>query len=364
MNQVVYQNVPFKGRSFFQRLFGQHPEENAVIELNNLLAARPIKEIRVNDIAQIEEQYKISLEKEFSLNLQEFYAVYLNQCLQDKILSDEELDELKHLKKILALDDKIIANIHSKIGGLVYKQSFEKAVSDGRLTKTEEAFLDKLETDLCLPKALTDKISSETRQTFISNYLHTVIQDQRFSPNEEKEIRAISNSLNIELKIDGKTKQILEKLKLYWALDNLELPVVEVDIVLQKNEKCHIRIENVKWYEIRSVRQKTVSKGPSNFRGAKEFYLNSSSYKSRSYNTGQMKLINTGNVYLTNKRIIFTGNEKNSNIRLEKILNIIPYSDGVEIGKETGKSPILHLLGRSDVFCMILERLLREHSEM
>lgn len=75
-----------------------------------------------------------------------------------------------------------------------------------------------------------------------------------------------------------------------------------------------------------------------------------------------MTLIHNGNLYLTNKRIIFTGSKKNSNIRFEKILSITPYADGVEIDKEAGKTPLLQLAEKADVFCIILERLLRERN--
>jgi hypothetical protein len=76
-----------------------------------------------------------------------------------------------------------------------------------------------------------------------------------------------------------------------------------------------------------------------------------------------MTLIDKGTLYLTNKRLILTGAKKNANIRLDKILNISPYSDGVEIDKETGKKPVLQFTDRADIFCIMLERLLRERND-
>jgi hypothetical protein len=361
MTQQLFNHANFINRSFFQKLFRQYPDENAIIELNNLLASKPLRDISISDVSKIESQYKVNLTTEFQLNLEEFYAVFLNQCLQDKVLTNEELDELKHLKLILSLDDKTISNLHKKIGTIVYKKSFEEAVADGRLTKDEEEFLNKLENDLKLPKVLAEKISSETRTAFIQNYISNVITDERLSPDEEKEIQTIATSLNVNVELNDKTKQQLQKLKVYWALENLELPTIQPDIALQKSESCYFQISNVNWYELRKVTQRVSYSGYStSFKVAKGFYLRSGSYAPRSYSTDQMTLIDRGTVYLTNKRLIFTGNKKNSNIRLEKVLNIQPYTDGVEIGKETGKSPTLQVPDRADIFCMILERLLRE----
>ena len=154
MNGNLFQTKPLSNTSILQKLFKQFPQENAVIELNNLLASKPILNISAKEIEVIETNYKLSLPKEFKLNLEEFYAVYLNHCLADKVLNDDELKELNHLKHILNLDDKAIDKIHSKIGEIIYKKSFQEAVADGRLTKSEEAFLAKLETTLKLPIVL------------------------------------------------------------------------------------------------------------------------------------------------------------------------------------------------------------------
>jgi hypothetical protein len=361
MNEHLYQIRPLSRTSFLQRVFKQFPQENSVIELNNLLATKPLLHIDEKDVAEIENRYKLNLNKEFKLNLEEFYTVYLNHCLADKILNQQELEDLNHLKRILNLDNKTISMLHAKIGEIIYKKSFREAVADGRLTKDEEDFLSKLANTLQLPKELSDKISAETRSAFVENYVAQIVTDQRMSPAEEEELQTISRSLNVNLKFNEQTKDQLRKLKLYWAIENLDLPVILPDIVIQKSEVCHMIIQCVNWYELRSIRQRTSYSGYStSFKIAKGFYLRSGSYSSQSYSVDTMKLIDTGTLYLTSKRIIFTGTKKNSNIRIDKILNFIPYKDGVEIGKETGKSPTLQIHQHADIFCMMLERLLNE----
>lgn len=53
-----------------------------------------------------------------------------------------------------------------------------------------------------------------------------------------------------------------------------------------------------------------------------------------------LRHIDTGTLYVTNKRLIFDGTRKNSVIRLPNILSVIPYSDGVEVEKTSGRNPI------------------------
>jgi uncharacterized tellurite resistance protein B-like protein len=361
MKENLYQVKALSGLSFLQKLFKQFPQENAVIELNNLLATKDLLYITSKDVDEIENRYKLNLIKEFKLNLEEFYAVYLNHCLADKILTDHELNELNHLKHILHLDDKTISKLHTKIGEIVYSKSFQDAIADGRLTPDEEQFLNRLADTLELPKEIADKISAEARTAFVQNYVTHIIADQRMSPAEEEELGVLSRSLNVTLKFNEQTKEQLRKLKLYWAIENMDLPVIHPDIAIQKSEICHAIIQRVNWYELRSVRQRTSYSGYSaSFRIAKGFYLHSGTRSSQSYSVDAMKLIDTGTLYLTNKRIIFAGTKKNSTIRIDKILNFTPYTDGVEIGKETGKSPTLQMHENADIFCMILERLLNE----
>ncbi|ARS35790.1 hypothetical protein [Pontibacter actiniarum] len=361
MNKQIFNEAPLLKRSFMQRILRQHPEENAVIEINNLLASKQVREINSMEIDRITRTYKIDALHQFRLNMEEFYAVYLNHCFEDCVLSEEELQDLRHLRQLLQLEERTVNFLHSEIGQKVYKSSFERAIADGRLTEEEKEFLNKLEADLKLPEALVNSISKEVRSVFVQSYVSSIIADERLSPEEERELEAIAANLNVTLETDEQTKRQLQQLKLYWALENTELPAIQPDILLQKSERCFISIPGVDWHELRTVRHRTSYSGYStSFRVAKGFYLRSGSYTPRSYSSDEMKLIDSGTVYLTNKRIIFTGAKKNSNIRLDKILHITPYSDGVEIGKETGKSPLLQLPNRADVFCIILERLLRE----
>lgn len=215
MNSNLYKTASLVNKIFFQKLFKQIPQENALIELNNLLATRPIKDISKNSITEIEGKYKISLIREFKLNLEEFYTVYLNHCLADRILNEQELEDLSHLKNVLGLDEKTINDLHARLGKNIYKESFQEAIADGRLSKDEQQFLDKLENTLKLPKELANKISAESRKNYIETYVAKIITDQRLSPEEEKELHAIANSLNVTLDINKQTQEQLNKLKLY-----------------------------------------------------------------------------------------------------------------------------------------------------
>ncbi|MBX9853197.1 MAG: hypothetical protein K2X86_15745 [Cytophagaceae bacterium] len=296
----VFQIVPLQKQSFLQKLLKQHPEDNAIIELNNLLATKQVKEISKTDLSKLSSKYKVNLLKFFPRNIEEFYAVYLNHYLKDKILSKEESENLTHLKLILGLNDQAVKKLHDEIAGLVYKKSIEEAIADGRLDEKEKEFLEKLKSEVQLDESIAKKISEETRGKFIKDYLEKAISDKLLSPKEEEELSLIAKSLNVEIATDKKTQQYLDKLKVFWAIENKELPAIDVDVNLQKNEICYYE-DFVEWHEERR---------------------------------GYWTQIDSGNLYLTNKRVLFMGESKNTNIRLEKILSVTIHSDGVEIDKD------------------------------
>ena len=54
------------------------------------------------------------------------------------------------------------------------------------------------------------------------------------------------------------------------------------------------------------------------------------------------------------------GGRGNKTIRLNKILDIKPYKNGVDVQKETGRSPFLEFSENVDIFSMMLVRLMDE----
>ncbi len=215
------------------------------------------------------------------------------------------------------------------------RKRFEDTISDGVFNDIKEkAVRSDFASRIALPGEIADTISADLRKDYVKRFVVKIIDEERFSPDEEKKLEDLKRNLNVDFKFDDQLRWKMQKLKLYWELENLPLPVILPGIIFQKNEICHLQILSVQWYELRTVRQRVGYTGYStSIRIAKGFYLRSGSYTPRTYTSEQMKLINSGTLYLTNKRIIFDGNAKNSNIRLEKIISFTPYNDGVEISK-------------------------------
>lgn len=359
MNEPIYKTAAMVPQSTLQKLFNQLPYENAVIEVNNLLATETLRTIASSDIEAIEKKYGLNLNKEFRLNMEEFYAVYLNYCLADRALNEDEAGNLRHLKIILGLDDKTIQSLHSKIIGEVYKVSYEQAVADGRLTEDEKYLLQAIETNLQISTELANKISAEVRTQHVNNYVANATADQRLSPEEEREMQTIADSLSVQLNPDDRTREKFEKYKSYWQIDNQPLPEIYSSLALQGSEKCHMAIENVKWYEMHTVEHTTFRTETTTYKVSENFYSKTSRTVPSTYTTNENLLMDQGTLYLTSERVILTGRKGNLIIPHEKIVHIEPYKNGLMIGRDYGKNPMFITPQGGYIFAVMLQRLVR-----
>ncbi|PLK46178.1 hypothetical protein [Emticicia sp. TH156] len=342
MKYPIFSEKPLKKASFAQRFLKQKPLENALIEVNNLFANKDVGEITKNEIELISVKYKINILRDFSLNMEEFYAVILNYNLQDRKLTKNEIADLEHIKFILELDEKNIETISHLLGKSIYKKSFEEAIEDGRLSERDKQFLLELEVTLNLPKEMVNDIYKNVTESFFEKLYTKIIKDHRVSPEEENEILQVAQSLNIT--ISNNVKSTIKRLKEYWSYENLGLQIVTTSHKIQKNEYCYYLIENSSWFEERE--------------SLKKIYKYSKINMQNEISSQNLKFIDRGAILLTNKRIVFIGIEKTSSIHLEKILNTNKYKDGIEIDKLTGRSPIFKINEDSTIFEIILNRLI------
>jgi len=357
-----FTQIPLKEQTFFQKLFKKQPKENAIIELNNLFAkSSNLKQVNIEDIENLSTKYKINIRKNFKKKLQDIYKQFFEFCLSDKILSENEIEQLSHLKFLFNLEERIINQIHREISIKVYKKSVDEVLADGKLEDEEKSFLENLKQTLQLPDEIANKIYAKKAQEYLQNYLNEAISDQRLSPDEEKELNILAKNLNVDFKYDESTKKLLQKYRLFWLIENGNIPVIDAGINLQKNEECYF-ITNCNWYEYRKVTKRINYGGPTfRIKIAKGVYWRTGSLGVQRVSENVLSLIDSGRLFLTNKRIIFIGDKKAKNIRLNKILDFTPYKNGVEIIKDSGKSPFLEFDKGIDIFSMILGKVLTDY---
>jgi hypothetical protein len=356
----VFKPVEIPHRTFFQKLMGRWPEGYAWAALNNLLASKPLKEITLEEVNRICRDSKTDLYATYSDQLRDLYKEFMRHCLADHHMPDDEVAELRHLKALLVLNDNDIMQVHNELASEIYQSQTEEAVADGRLTPAEEEHLEQLAHELMLPAAIAKKISADVRTLFVQNYIKDSTSDKRLSDDELKELDAISKSLSATVTYDDATKALLDKYRLMWCIENGTLPEVAVDINLQRYEKCYFSMAAT-WLENRSVTRSVRYGGPAvSVRIAKGLYYRAGGYTFDRTTSEELKLIDSGTLYVTSKRLIFVGASRNTNIRLEKILSLNPSQDGIEVVKDAGRNPFFSLDRDPEMLLMILARVIED----
>lgn len=359
----IFKQTPLKEASFFHRLLKKEPTENAIIEVNNLLSNNEsdITKVSIDDINKISEKYKTNLERNFEPNRIALFAIYLRHSLSDNKLDETKIQYLYHLRNILMLNPIVVEQSIKNETENIYNEQVKIAVKDGDLKEDEKERLKKLKSDLKISDDVAQEIYSKNAGEIINNFMNGVASRERFSPYEEKQMNEIIRNLNIDYIIDEKSKSILERYKLYWQIENADLPEITPTINIQKSEKLHFS-SHINWLEQRKVapKRRTYAGPTARVKLAKGVYYRVGSFKVNNVSKDEWKTIDSGQVYLTNKRLIFMGNKGNKTIRINTILDIAPYSNGVDIQKDAGKSPFLEFSNNIDVFSMILARLMSE----
>ncbi|MCR8560414.1 CheF family chemotaxis protein [Mucilaginibacter sp. BJC16-A38] len=183
---------------------------------------------------------------------------------------------------------------------------------------------------LRLDEVMTAKVIDEEKTKVFDAFLAPIKKKNRCTPEEGLEAEAILLSFeSAQFKINTVREQ-LAPLKYYWELKHLSLKIVSHSGNLQKSENFYLQIKQVKWLETRSA--------------------------GRGYQ--QLEQVNYGTLYLTNKRLVFEGNAKNSIIPLDRIRGIAVQSNGIAVQKDKGEDPVLVFLGDRLAFELILKRLL------
>jgi hypothetical protein len=170
--------------TFFQRLLKKPLKENAIIEVNNLLASKPLHDISVDEVIEIGNRYNVDLKAMFIDQLRALYERYVTRCFEDNALSADEANDLNYLRMLLLLDEGDISDIYEVYATNAFKTNLDETLSHGGIDDEKIAFLHKLQQSLNLPDELAKKITEEGKNIFLEMQLAKITDDERVSPEE------------------------------------------------------------------------------------------------------------------------------------------------------------------------------------
>jgi Chloroplast envelope transporter len=329
--------------------------QNYEIEVNNLLADNLLFSITQAHVRSITLKQSADTIKKSSGMMSKFYKQYLRFCIKDKLLTREALEELDYLKHILSLSESDVGEVHNTVIGGAYQSYVDRALLNNKIDK--EGKVDTTKDDLKLSTELSARIQQQVKEKYLRYSNFRSESGQMLSPEEEDQLENISRSLQIQICHGDNTKSKLDKLKLYWVIENCTLPQTKCSILLDAGERCYFQ-SPCTWHEGQTSTKSEESDGARIIMKGVKYKIGSN--QSNHFSVTELAQRDSGTLCLTNERIIFAGKSSMVRIKLTKIPSFEPFVDYIKINKEAGQSPVIRLDENAELFCLILSKLINE----
>ena len=135
------------------------------------------------------------------------------------------------------------------------------------------------------------------------------------------------------------------------------------DLAIPRSEKVYFKTTSI-WYENTNDDNITnISPNTLSIKIAKGLYWRKANEKDNIKDLNKnWKQQDEGNLYLTNKRLLFKGKNGDKIILLSRIIDFSVFVDGIEVQREGGKVPFLKIDNTSDIFAMLLGKAISQLS--
>lgn len=122
-------------------------------------------------VEELAREQNVDLTREVTTPRRQLYRRFLEFCLNDHALSNEESEDLSHLQQVLKLEAADVQRIHEDVVRGIYGQAIAEVLRDYRLDPEEEVFLERLRADIHISPEVADEIQREgeveARQRFL-----------------------------------------------------------------------------------------------------------------------------------------------------------------------------------------------------
>lgn len=215
--------------------------------------------------------------------------------------------------------------------------------SDDYLDENEYAILEKLKNDLNLTEddlkdaeLYISNLLLQTRAKDINEFikkLHQFTMDGYLSPEEEEELRQFQDYYEITPEEIGDEFQYYIAMKTLSLIKDGELPVLHTNLLLKVDEKCHYETScNLVEQEDRVSYEGGY--GGLSFRITKGVYYRTGSSRGERIVEKIKRITDRGRLYITNKRVVFTGDCKNITYKMQGIIDLKLYNDAIVFVEE------------------------------
>jgi hypothetical protein len=343
--------TPLKPPGLIARLLGRKPKENAFVEIKNLITHTPIRDLDPQQVEQVLASYGID-DDEAEPQLRNLYQMVMRNVVRDGEVSDEEIEELSHLRHVFGLSDADVRDIEEAIIEDAYRTQTRMAVGDSHLTDEEKRRLQVLASRLRISEDLAKSIREEEVAKVFERVFNATIVDRRLSVEEEKLLKDLAANLGVKMELDGATLKQLDRFRLLWRIEQGEMPTLESKLPLEPEENVHFAAP-AKRYTSKTTSGAGAS-GRKRVRLGRAVYWQLDKPALEADGGEQWEEVGSGTLSVTNHRLIFSDDGEPFSLPTKGMIRFTVYKDGIQVEMDDGTDHLLTIDGDAEIAGTIL----------
>lgn len=330
---------------------------------DKLTAAHQQCQLTVADIEQINQATRSNLYRRCKKELEAWYLLMVQAHLEDHLFTTEEKINLNNLMVSFGVKQERAHEMQKEVFLEYYKKAFQAILNaTGEYSEKREK-IKTLAQSIPLPSSVMDSLNTiiwgEVLTQELKYLCETVDEDAIISPENVKVFNQFTTDLDLRLANYPATQTSFNRAQKYFELLKGKLTPIDCNLELG-SEVCF-------WMQpvnLLLVKRTVVRRNYGGFSSSIKIF-GSLRYRVGSYDVqretkDQLTKIDSGTAIFTDQRVIFNGEYKNINFKLNKILDIKEYNNGIEIGKDSGGDVFFNFDQGAGDATVLLKRLVRE----
>lgn len=239
-----FESSPGTSGGLGSRLLGRKARGEAARDIEAMLAGSPdISAIPADRVTAIATEHGLEMSR-LQSQCRDLYRRYLEYCLVDHALSDDEVSDLGHLRVILALPDAVASEVHEEVACAVYGAAVREVLADHRLDPEEEDFLQRIRDGLEIDAHTAERAMEEGRRKARQRYLSTVVSsDDTLVASQEIKLEVKGSS---EDSIEGAVSDALKEVATVLpGLKRVQIASMEADVADGRVAAWHVTLKAV-----------------------------------------------------------------------------------------------------------------------
>lgn len=344
------------GPSLLDRMLRRLSESECLARYWDLLAVAPDHgAVAAADLEALDAACGCRVRSRCADALRRWYDAYVAMVMSDATVTGDERAMLTRVAAAFGIPADRAQAALAAAARAHYETQLPLLLRTDQPAEATVAAIRRIEAALGLPEAELAPV----RDRELEAYFRFLIGDGpgvSVAPLTAKAIRAQAAAFGFQLGAHGDLLAQLALGERHWEAEHAPLPVVDVDILLMRDEVCH-------WSgkcglsQIKRVTVGVSYSGPvASIRIMKGLSWRMASYRGQRETEVQLVPVDEGTVYITNRRIVFDGTLKNLVIKLERVIDFHGYKDAIRVEQATGVSPYFMIQGDIVIPFRILTR--------